>query len=65
MIDASQIILDYTVPKEQRINMLINEIKNPYCFRVGEIGVKLEFLDNRQSLQNVFCTFLKQQKSGI
>lgn len=39
LIDASQIILDYTVPKEQRINMLINEIKNPTVLEWEKLGL--------------------------
>ena len=65
LVDASGFILDNKIPLAQRAINMIATIKNPYCFRVGDIGVKLEFADNAPPLQDVFTDFLKRQKSGL
>ena len=65
LVDASDFTLDNKIPLAQRAINMITTIKNPYCFRVGDIGVKLEFVDNAPPLQDVFTDFLKRQKSGL
>lgn len=65
LVDVSSFVFDTTVPQEQRAKKVIAEVKNPYCFRVGNMGVKLEFPDDAPSLQDVFAEFLKRKKSGL
>lgn len=43
LVDVSGFTFDTTVPQEQRAAKVIAAVKNPYCFRVGDMGVKLEF----------------------
>ena len=43
LVDVSDFVFDNTIPRELRAAALIGEIKNPYRFRVGDIGVELEF----------------------
>ena len=65
LVDVSGFSFDTTVPKEQRAAKVIAAVKNPYCFRVGDIGVKLEFQVNAPPLHDVFADFLKRKKSGL
>jgi len=65
LVDVSGFIFDNTIPQEQRAERVIAAIKNPYCFRVGDMGVKLEFSENAPALQDVFAEFLKRKKSGL
>lgn len=65
LVDVSGFTFDRTVPQEQRAERVIAAVKNPYCFRVGDMGVKLEFLENAPLLQDVFADFLKRKKSGL
>lgn len=65
LVDVSGFTLDTSVPQEQRAARIIQKVKNPYCFRVGDIGVKLEFSDNALALQEVFTDFLKRKKTGL
>lgn len=44
LVDVSGLAFDNTVPREQRAAQVLRKVKNPYCFRVGDMGVKLEFL---------------------
>ena len=65
LVDVSGFTLDNTIPQEQRAARIAASIKNPYCFRVGDVGVKLEFMEDAPPLQDVFSDFLKRKKSGI
>lgn len=65
LVDVSGFTFDTTVPQEQRAEKIIAAVKNPYCFRVGDMGVKLEFSENASPLQDVFADFLKRKKSGL
>ena len=65
LIDVSGFAFDHTIPQEQRAARIAAAIKNPYCFRVGDMGVKLEFSENAPPLQDVFSDFLKRKKSGL
>lgn len=65
LVDASGLHFDLQVPQELRAAYLLNAIGNPYCFRVGELSVKLEFVEHGSSLQDVLLTFLQRKKSGL
>lgn len=65
LVDVSGFRFDPQVPRELRAAYLLNAIGNPYCFRVGELSVKLEFADNALSLQDTILAFLQRKKSGL
>ncbi len=65
LVDVSGFTLDTSVPQEQRAARIIQKVKNPYCFRVGDIGVKLEFSDKAIALQDAFTDLLKRKKTGL
>lgn len=65
LVDVSGLTFDTTVPREQRAAQILGRVKNPYCFRVGDLGVKLEFIDNAPPLEECFAGFLKRKKSGL
>ena len=65
LVDVSGLAFDNTVPREQRAVQVVRKVKHPYCFRVGDMGVKLEFLDSAPPLQDCFTDFLKRKKSGL
>jgi hypothetical protein len=65
LIDAGGFTFDSTVPHEQRLASVIAALQNPYCFRVGDMGVKLEFSEDAPALQDVLAVFLRDMKSGL
>ena len=65
LVDVSGLAFDNTVPREQRAVQVLRKVKNPYCFRVGDMGVKLEFLDSAPPLQDCFTDFQQRKKSGL
>lgn len=65
LVDVSGFTFDNSVPQEQRAARILATVKNPYCFRVGDMGVKLEFPEDAPALQDVLTDFLKRKKSGL
>lgn len=65
LVDVSGLTFDTSVPREQRAARIIQAVGNPYCFRVGDMGVKLEFLDNAPPLQDTLADLLERKKSGL
>lgn len=65
LADVSTIKLDAALSKEERAAHILQQTPNPYCFRCGEIGVKIEFADSGPTLQDIVTKFLLRQKSGI
>ena len=43
LVDVSGMTFDNTLPKEQRAANMLAVMKNPYCFRHGDMVIKLEF----------------------
>ncbi len=62
-VDAKNIAVDSTLPKEQRMERYLTEIKNPSRFRCGETGVKVEFTPGAPSLQQLLMRHCMQKKS--
>ncbi|WP_373164704.1 DUF6870 family protein [Agathobaculum sp. Marseille-P7918] len=65
LVDVSGLALDPGVPQELRAGYILKSTENPYCFRVGDLGVKLEFLDSAPSLQDALSDFFQRKKSGL
>ena len=40
-------------------------LDNPYCFRYGDMAIKLEFAEDGPSLQELLTGFFLRQKSGL
>lgn len=65
LADISKLKLDNSLPKEKRPAYVLEKLKNPLCFRYGEMGIKLEFDDNAPPIQEVLTNFLIRKKSGL
>ena len=65
LADISTLELNNSLPKETRMAYVLEKLKNPLCFRYGEMGIKLEFDDNAPPIQEVLTNFLKRKKSGL
>lgn len=65
LVDMSGFTFDTKIPQAERAGQIVEVVKNPYCFRVGDVGVRLEFSDNAPPLQDVFTSFLTRKKSGL
>jgi len=52
LVDISEIRIDRSLSKTDRIKKYIQDIGNPYDFKVGDLEVEISFESDGQSLQD-------------
>lgn len=65
LVNVQDFQFDNSLSKQERIKQVIERTKNPYCFRYGELGVKIEFNDGGPALGDLLTDFLLRKKSGL
>ena len=44
LVDIRDVVIDKSLPLEDRVKSYVEQIKNPYCFKVKVKGLKLRAL---------------------
>lgn len=52
LVDIQTIQVDTSLPKNERILSFLENIKNPYCFKCGQMVVKVKFDEGSMTLQD-------------
>ena len=52
LVDIREIQIDQQKTREERLRDFVLQVKNPYCFRVGKVAVKLTFPECRATLED-------------
>ena len=58
LIDIRDVKLDSSLGQAERIQSFLQQIKNPYCFRVGDIVVNVDYTEGGPSLNDCFADML-------
>ena len=51
LVDLNSVQIDGTLPIPERVNSFIQQIKNPYCFRIGDVAVKVVYKQDGPTFQ--------------
>ena len=43
LVDIRDVRVDQTQPPEERIRSYVQQVKDPYCFRVGDVKVRVTY----------------------
>ncbi len=54
LVDVTRIHIDEGLTKEERLREFVRQVKNPYCFRVGDVVVKNVYSGDGVSLRERF-----------
>lgn len=54
LVDLDTVIIDESRPVQERLASFVEQIKNPYCFRIGDIAVKVKYNDDGPTFQECF-----------
>lgn len=57
LVDADSVVIDETLPREEQMQEFVRQIRNPYCFRVGDMVVKNVYSEDGVSLRERFEQF--------
>jgi len=52
LVDIRDVQTKRELSKDERIRDFIRQIRNPYCFRVGKVAVKVSFAENGATLED-------------
>lgn len=52
LVDIGTVHIDSTLPRGQRFEDFLRQIRNPYCYRCGKIVVKVSFSDTDATLED-------------
>lgn len=58
LVDIRDVKVDRSLPVEERIRSYVEQVKNPYCFRVGDVKVHVSFASNGRTLNDNFADML-------
>lgn len=58
LVDIRDVRVDRSLPVEDRIRSYVEQVKNPYCFRVGDVKVRVSFASNGRTLNDSFADML-------
>jgi len=50
LVDLNDVHIDESLSQRERIAEFVRQIKNPYCYKCGDIVVKERFSSNRKSI---------------
>ena len=57
LVDIRSVVVDTSLPPEQRMMDYLEKIKNPYCYRCGDAVVSIHFADKGNSLDSLLKNY--------
>ncbi len=61
LVDIRDVKIDRTLPTSERIKSFVQQIKNPYIFKVGDVVVRVSYKEKAPTLQEVFCDMVARE----
>ena len=58
LVDIRDVKIDRTLPTEQRIRSFVEQIKDPYKFKVGDVVVKVSFANTQNTITDNFINMI-------
>lgn len=58
LVDIREVKIDRSLPSEERIKSFIEQIKNPYQFKVGDTVVKVSFANTQNTITDNFINMI-------
>lgn len=54
LVDLNTVVIDKSRPIAERVASFVQQIQNPYCFRVGDMAVKVVYQEEGPTFQQNF-----------
>ena len=59
LVDLRSVQIDASRPVQERLQSFLQQIRNPYCFRIGDIAVKVNYKSDGPSFHQNFEDILR------
>lgn len=58
LVDIRDVQIDSSLSTEDKIKSYVEQIKNPYCFKVGSVVVNVSYTGEQATLNDQFANML-------
>ena len=58
LVDVRDVKIDKTLPIDERIKSYVEQIKNPYLFKVGNTVVRVSYANTNRTLNDNFISMI-------
>jgi hypothetical protein len=58
LADIQDVVIDTSLPKKQRIESYLKQIKNPYCYRCDDMVIRVSFANTDATLEDRLKQYL-------
>ena len=58
LVDIRDVRIDRTLPMEERVKSYVEQIKNPYLFKVGNTVVRVSYADTDRTMNDNFVNMI-------
>lgn len=58
LVDIRDVVIDKSLPPEERVKSYVEQIKDPYCFKVGDVVVRVSYAGKDKSLTDSFTSMI-------
>ena len=65
VVDLSKIKINQTLPPEERVRSLLQQVGNPYVYRCGDVVIKVSFTNNGKTFQSCMEEYLATELRNI
>ena len=58
LVDIRDVRIDRTLPMEERVKSYVEQVKNPYMFKVGDTIVRVSYADTNRTMNDNFVNMI-------
>ena len=59
LVDLNSVVIDESKSVSERVESFLQQIRNPYCFRIGNVAVKVNYKSDGPTFQKSFEELLR------
>lgn len=59
LVDLNSVVIDESKSVSERVESFLQQIRNPYCFRIGVVAVKVNYKSDGPTFQKSFEELLR------
>ena len=58
LVDIRDVRIDRSLPMEERVKSFVEQVKNPYTFKVGNTVVRVSYADTNKTMNDNFVNMI-------
>ena len=58
LVDIREVKIDRSLPIEERVKSYVEQVKNPYMFKVGTTVVRVSYADTNRTMNDNFVNMI-------